>query len=104
MLKMLIARREILAMLLAKTVIEDANLSWRKFEANSNLQRNLPINQIFFLAVGQNFFRDKTRVIMIFLRLLLKVAFFRKYDAFFLLPKKCAENYPKKEILKLCSV
>ena len=27
-----------------------------------------------------------------------KVAFFRKYDAFFSLPKKCAENYPEKEI------
>ena len=33
----------------------------------------------------------------------LKVAFFRKYDAFFSLPKKFAENYPEKEILKLCS-
>ena len=33
-----------------------------------------------------------------------KVAFFRKYDAFFSLPKKCAENYPEKEILKLRSV
>ena len=32
------------------------------------------------------------------------VVFFRKYDAFFSLPKKCAENYPEKEILKLCSV
>ena len=30
--------------------------------------------------------------------------FFRKYDAFFSLPKKCAENYPEKEILKLRSV
>ena len=27
-----------------------------------------------------------------------------KYDAFFSLPKKCAENYPRKEILKLHSV
>ena len=35
---------------------------------------------------------------------ILKVAFFRKYDAFFSLPKKCAENYPDKEILKLRSV
>ena len=32
---------------------------------------------------------------------LLKVAFFRKYDAFFSFPQKCAENYPEKEILKL---
>ena len=36
---------------------------------------------------------------------LLEVAFlFRKDDAFFSLPKKCAENYPEKEILKLCCV
>ena len=34
----------------------------------------------------------------------LKVAFFREYDAFFSLPKKCAKNYPEKEILKLRSV
>ena len=34
----------------------------------------------------------------------LKVVFFRKYDAFFTLPKKIAENYPEKDILKLCSV
>ena len=34
---------------------------------------------------------------------ILKVAFFRKYDAFFSLPKKCVENYPEKYILKLCS-
>ena len=34
----------------------------------------------------------------------LKVAFFRKYDAFFSLPQKCAKNYPEKEILKLRSV
>ena len=33
-----------------------------------------------------------------------KVVFFRKYDALFSLPKKCAENYHEKEILKLCSV
>ena len=26
----------------------------------------------------------------------------RSYNAFFSLPKKCAENYPEKEILKLC--
>ena len=32
---------------------------------------------------------------------ILKVAFFRKYDAFFSLPKKCAKNYPEKEILNL---
>ena len=31
----------------------------------------------------------------------LKVAFFRKHDTFFSLPKKCAKNYPEKEILKL---
>ena len=30
--------------------------------------------------------------------------FFRKYDAFFSLPKKCAENYPVRDILKLLSV
>ena len=30
--------------------------------------------------------------------------FFRKYDAFFSLPKKCAENYPEKAVLKLRSV
>ena len=30
--------------------------------------------------------------------------FFRKYDAFFSLLKKCAENYPEKEILKLHSI
>ena len=35
---------------------------------------------------------------------ILKVAFFRKYDALFTLPKKCAEIYPEKEILKLSSV
>ena len=34
----------------------------------------------------------------------LKVAFFRKYDAFFSLPKKCAKKYPEKDNLKLCSV
>ena len=34
----------------------------------------------------------------------LKVIFFRKYDGFFSLPKKCAENYPEKVILKLCCV
>ena len=32
----------------------------------------------------------------------LKVAFFRKYDAFFSLPKKCAENHLEIKILKLC--
>jgi hypothetical protein len=30
------------------------------------------------------------------LRLLIEVAFFRKYDAFLSLPPKCAENYPEK--------
>ena len=30
--------------------------------------------------------------------------FFRKNDAFFSLPKKCAKNYPLKEILELCCV
>jgi hypothetical protein len=35
---------------------------------------------------------------------IVKVAFFKKYDAFFSLPKKYAENYPEKDILKLCSV
>ena len=34
----------------------------------------------------------------------LKVAFFRKCDAVFPLPKKCAENYPEQEILILCCV
>ena len=34
---------------------------------------------------------------------LLKVAFFRKYNAFFSLPKKCGKNYPEKNILKLRS-
>ena len=32
------------------------------------------------------------------------VFFFRKCDVFFSLPKKCAENYPEKDILKLRSV
>ena len=40
----------------------------------------------------------------VFIYEVLKVAFFRKYDAFFSMPKKCAENYPEKEILKLRSV
>ena len=26
----------------------------------------------------------------------LKIVFFRKYDAFFILAKKCAKNYPEK--------
>ena len=39
-----------------------------------------------------------------FHKIVLKVTFFRKYDAFFSLPKKCAENYPEQEILKLCYV
>ena len=30
--------------------------------------------------------------------------FLRKYDVFFSLPKKYAENYPEEEILKLSSV
>ena len=34
----------------------------------------------------------------------LKVASFRKYDVFFSLPKRCAKNYPEKDILKLCCV
>ena len=33
-----------------------------------------------------------------------RVGFFRKNDAFFSLPKKCAENYPEKDTLKLRSV
>ena len=33
----------------------------------------------------------------------LKVAFFRKCDTFFSLPKECVENYPEKEIWKLRS-
>ena len=35
-----------------------------------------------------------------------KGRFFRKYNAYFSLPKKCADpdNYPEKEILKLRSV
>ena len=38
-------------------------------------------------------------------RNLLKVGgFFRNCDAVFPLPKKCAENYPEQEILKLCYV
>ena len=34
----------------------------------------------------------------------LKVAFLRKYDAFFKLPKKCAENYPEKNEIAFCSI
>ena len=34
----------------------------------------------------------------------LEVAFFQRVWCTFSLPKKCAENHPKKEILKLCSV
>ena len=30
--------------------------------------------------------------------------FFRKYDAFFSWPQKCAKNYPEKEITRLRSV
>ena len=35
---------------------------------------------------------------------ILKVAFFRNYDAFFSLPQKCTKDYTGKEILKFLSV
>ena len=35
---------------------------------------------------------------------LYRLLFFRKYDPFFSLPKKCAKNYPEKDFLKLGSV
>ena len=64
-------------------------------------ERNLSVPQLPVAQLAQDY-KPKLQDMVIIHDL--KFAFFREYDAFFSLPKKCAENYPEKEILRLRSV
>ena len=63
----------------------------------------LKVNSVSFIDFFRSDFVQESRFKGFCQQEWLKVAFFRKYDAFFSLPQKC-ENYPEKDVLKLCSV